>query len=111
MGQRVVPPGLDYTGERKSGMLSQHGARGWQEPGCGACTGREDVGNARRSEVGLSRKSPHSILAFAFLISLKSLEGSMAQRGLIILSAISTPGSRRFFLRLIIDNANAIINI
>lgn len=35
----------------------------------------------------------------------------MAQRGLIILFAISTLGSRSFFLRLIIDNANAIINI
>lgn len=36
----------------------------------------------------------------------------MAQRGLIILFAISTLGSRSFFfLRLIIDNANVIINI
>lgn len=74
--------------------------------------GREkDLGGARRSEVDMTRESPHFIIAFAFLISLKSLEGSMAQRGLIILFAVSTLGSRSFFLRLIIDNANAIINI
>ena len=87
-------------------------------PGMGYGGGRSlDVwpvqgGLSARSEVDLNRrKSSYSILAFAFLISLKSLEGSTAQRGLIILFAISTLGSRSFFLRLIIDNANAIINI
>lgn len=107
MGQRAVPPGLDCTGERKSGMLSWHGVWGWQKPGRVACA----RGLSARSEVDLNRKAPYSISAFAFLISLKSLEESTAQRGLIILFAISTLGSQSFFLRLIIDNANAIINI
>lgn len=52
-----------------------------------------------------------TLSAFAFLISLEGLEGSVAWRGLIILLVISIQGSWSFFFRLIIVNANVVINI
>lgn len=68
-------------------------------------------GEAELTERGFWRGNLNSLTTFAFLISLEALEGSVAQRGLIILLAISTQGSWSFFCRLIIDNANVIINI
>lgn len=62
---------------------------------------------SRRSWLG----NLNSLSTFAFLILLEGQKGSAAWRGLIILLAISTQGSWSFFFRLIIDDANVLINI
>lgn len=60
---------------------------------------------------GSWKGNPSSLSTLAFLILLEGQKGSVAWRGLIILLAISTQGSWSFFFRLIIDNANVLINI
>lgn len=97
--------GLDRQSGGENAVLAW-GVGNWKE---------HDSCGARRSQVELSRgcweRNLNILSAFAFLISPEGLEGSVARRGLIILLAISTQGSWSFFFRLIIDNANVIINI
>lgn len=87
-------------------MHSWHeGVGGWKE---------HDLHRSRRSQVELSPLGAGNLATpstFAFLILLEGLQGSAAWRGLIILLAVSTQGFSELLFRLIIDNANVIINI